>query len=267
MTSILRKGSCGRCCALAALSMVAAVLWTQPAWALLDYARSVGADFQTDSGGSPFGGLPTSNPFGPNGEWAFRGSNGAISGLIKSGGMPASGQAGWCDSTDGVSCTSGGPFTYSANSFWQPGQTIHPGVMGHGPHDTLWTAPASIDEGAVTIVGSMEQIFEPTREMRLSIFKNSDATPFFFIDAIPPIVNGVILQPVNFGPITVPIVPGDKLNFRIFPSASPPPPNAGVPTFVNWNVTLTESVIPEPASAMLLAVGGLLVGAVVRRHR
>jgi hypothetical protein len=135
--------------------------------------------------------------------------------------------------------------------------------MGHGPHDAQWTAPASIDEGAVTIVGSIEQIFEPTRLMRLSIYKNSDATPFFFVNAMPPIVNGVILQPVNFGPISVPIVPGDKLAFKIFPS----PTGNGIPTFINWNVTLTESRVPEPAAAALLAIGGILFGAVVRRRR
>lgn len=267
MKNIFGNASRGQYWVIPVTAFLCLVLSAQSARALIDYARSVGADYQTDSGGSPFGGLPTSNPFGPNSEWAFRGSNGLISGLIKSGGMPASGQAGWCDSTDGINCTSGGPFTYSANSFWQPGQTIHPGVMGHGPQDTLWTAPASIDEGAVTIAGSLEQIFEPTREMRLSIFKNSDANPFFFIDALPPIVNGVILQPVNFGPIMVSIVPGDTLNFRIFPSGSPPPAQAGVPTFINWNVTLTESVVPEPASAMLVAMAGLLFGAVVRRRR
>lgn len=267
MKNIFGNGSRGRLCAMLVSVILCLALSAQSAWAVIDYARSIGLDYQTDSGGSPFGGLPTSNPFGPNSEWTFRGQNGLISELIKSSSMPASGQAGWCQSSDGTTCTSGGPFTYSANSFWQPGQTIHPGVMGHGPHDALWTAPASIDEGAVTIVGSLEQIFEPTREMRLSIFKNADATPLFFVDALPPIVNGVILQPVNFGPITVPIVPGDKLNFRIFPSGSPPPAQAGVPTFINWNLTLTETFIPEPASAMLLAIGGILAGAFGRRRR
>ena len=112
----------------------------------------------------------------------------------------------------------------------------------------------------------LEQIFEPTREMRLSIYKNGDANPFFFVDAIPPIVNGVILQPVAFGPVVVPIVPGDTLAFKIFPSGSPPPANAGVPTFINWNATLTEVPVPEPASVLLVAVGSIVAGTLIRRR-
>src|SRR4051812_29486960 len=254
MKKIFRFGDCFRWVFVPIAAVACAMLWSQRASAA--YIDSVAADFQADSGGSPFGGLPTNNPFGPNSEWTFLGSNGLASGLIKSGGVPASGQPGWCDSTDGVSCTSGGPFTYTANSFWQPGQTIHPGVMGHGPESTVWTAPASVVEGNVSIAGAIEQIFEPTRKMRLSIYKNGNANPFFFVDATPPIVNGVILQPVAFGPVIVPVVPGDKLAFKIFPS----PTGNGIPTFINWNVTLTSTAVPESASAMLVAFGGIVAG-------
>lgn len=262
MKNIFRNGARIRYCAIAAAAAVCVSMFTQQALAV--YSQSIAADFQANSGGSPFGGIPTSNPFGPNNEWKFFPPAGDV--LITTPALPASGQPGWCDSNDGgLTCTSGGPYTYSANSFWQPGQTIHPGVMGHGPHDTSWTAPASIVLGNVSISGSLEQIFEPTREMRLSIYKNGAATPLFFLDALPPIVNGVILQPQNFGPIYVPIVPGDTLAIKVFPSGSPPPAQAGVPTFVNWNATITETDVPEPTSAMLVLIGGVGVFGFRRR--
>ena len=118
--------------------------------------------------------------------------------------------------------------------------TIHPGVVGHGPQEVLWTAPASVDEGGVTLTGSHEQLFEQNREMRLSVFKNGSAVPEFFVDALPPIVDGVVLQRVNWGPMSVAVNPGDTLLLKFDASFDPPPSNAQSVTFFVWDMRITE---------------------------
>jgi hypothetical protein len=252
MKKNVRDGANGRYIAVAIAVCTCSVLIAQSAWAVIDYDRNLAADFTaTYPGGNPTAGVPVGNPFG---NWTLRGENGLAADLQTSGGLPASGQAGWCQQHAGV-CDTGGPWTYFANP-WQPGVTINPTVNGHGPQDVLWTAPANIDEGGIVISGSLEQVFEPTREMRLSIFKNNSATPFFTKDALPPTVNGVLLNRVNFSGAGIAISPGDTLRFQLAGSGSPPPANAGVSTFLAWNVRLQETrgVVPEPASASLLLV-------------
>ena len=239
----------------AALSIA---LMASPAWAVLDYNASLGADFSA----SYSGGLPTANPFGANLEWEFHGPNGLASDLTAvPGGIPASGQAGWCQGAAGV--CNGDPLYSYFQPPWQPGVTVVPGVAGHAPQEVLWTAPASVDMGGVSITGSIEQMFETARRMRLQVFKNGAATAEFFVDSLPPIVNGVILQRVNFGPFDVAAGPGDTLEFFVDGSGAG---GNGVPTFVAWNVELREAmVIPEPTSALLLMVGAVLF--VARRLR
>ncbi|MEX2307981.1 MAG: PEP-CTERM sorting domain-containing protein [Pirellulales bacterium] len=252
-------------------TLICLSLFAQSAWAVVDYTRSIGADFQATYPGGIHNATgdqaPVGNPFGPNSEWEFHGVNGLASDLVSVGsgihgpGLPASGQAGWREST-----LTNGTWTYFAQQF-QPGVTVNPRVNGHGPQEALWTAPASVDEGGISISGSIEQLFEPNREMRLSIYKNASATPFFSVDALPPIVNGVLLQRVDFGPVDVAIQPGDTLLMTVFPSNDPPPSQAHIPTFAAWNLTFTEFVIPEPASMMLLMFGAIAVGMADFRRR
>lgn len=226
------------------------VLVAQPALAALDYNASLGTDFSA----SFSGGLPTSNPFGANSEWRFRGPNGLTSDLTAvPGGIPASGQAGWCTGAAGV--CDGSPLHSYFQPPWQPGVTVVPGVAGHGPQDVLWTAPANVDSGGVAIVGSIEQMFETARRMRLSVFKNGSATAEFTVDSLPPIVNGVVLQRVNFGPTNIAVNPGDTLRFLMDGSGAG---GNNVPTFSAWNVELRE--IPEPTGIvlLLLAAAGLV---------
>jgi hypothetical protein len=229
----------------------------------LDYSQSLGADFTATYPGAVHNTIPTANPFGPSNEWELHDSTGSAAGLISTGGAPASGQPGWCEGSAGV-CTTGGPWTYFAN-FWQPGVTINPLMNGHGPQEVQWTAPASIDAGGVSISGAIEQIFETSRVMRLSVFKNGSATASFTVDALPPIVNGVILQKVNFGPIDIAVSPGDTLRLLMDGSGAG---GNGIPTFVAWDVTLAEAavVIPEPASAALFVIVGAVWFAGRRRH-
>lgn len=217
----------------------------QPASAALDYNASLGADFSANFSG----GLPTSNPFGANSEWRFRGPNGLTSDLTAvPGGIPASGQAGWCTGAAGV--CDGSPLHSYFQPPWQPGVTVVPGVAGHGPQDVLWTAPASVDSGGIAIVGSIEQMFEKARRMRLSVFKNNSATAAFTFDAMPPVVDGVVLQRVNFGPANIAVNPGDTLRFLMDGSGAG---GNNVPTFSAWNVELRE--IPEPTGIVLLLLG------------
>src|SRR5688500_3049836 len=197
MKAYSRNVACCRLTAIAVASCIALALSAAPAWAVIDYNASLGANFSS----SFAGGLPTANPFGANLEWQLRGPNGLTTDLTAvSGGIPASGQAGWCQGTGGV-CAGAPTYSYFQPP-WQPGVTIVPGIAGHGPQDVLWTAPANVDEGGVTISGAIEQMFETNRRMRLRIFKNGSATAATTVDALPPIVDGVVLQKVNFGPIS-----------------------------------------------------------------
>ena len=59
-------------------------------------------------------------------------------------------------------------------------------MVGHGPHKVVWTAPAEIDTGGVELTGYLKQLFEPNRQMRLSIYKNDVAatgSPIVSLDA------------------------------------------------------------------------------------
>ncbi len=176
-------------------------------------------------------------------------------------GLPASGQPGW-----DAEPSSGGPGTYFATQ-WQPGVTIDPRVEGHAKNDVLWTAPASVNAGGVSLTGSIEQLFAnpdpaPGRIQRLAVYKNGAATPAFFVDSLPPIVDGVLLNRVNFGPVTIPVVPGDTLNFLVDGSGAG---GNGIVTFVAWDVQLNEAVVPEPATVGLMLTG--LLAFVGRRRR
>lgn len=235
----------------------AAVLSAQAAFAQLDYSSDLAAEFTaTFPGGDPGAGAPSSPTFG---DWALRGDSGASPAnlVALAGGLPASGQPGW----DNVPSL-GARYTYFATQ-WQPGVTVSPRIAGHFQHDVLWTAPASVNAGGVELRGSIEQMFETARRLRISVYKNSNPVPVFFVDALPPIVNGVLLQKVDFGPVTIPVAPGDTLKFFGDGSGAG---GTGVVTFGAWNARLTEVVaIPEPATAGLLITG--LLAFVGRRHR
>jgi hypothetical protein len=232
--------------------------------ALIDYSDDLAADFTaTYPAGiqQPTGDVaPVGNPFGA---WTLHGKDGTTASLVAVGsgtfgpGLPASGQAGW-----GNVPSQGGPWTYFAQQF-QPGVNINgpngPRMNGHAPQEIIWQAPANVDAGGVTITGSMEQEFEPTREIRLSIYKNGSATPFYFVNALPPVVNGLVLQKVNIGPVDIAVNPGDSLRFSMAPSSTDPANPKSVPTFIAWDVQLNEKAIPEPGSMALLAIGAVLM--------
>lgn len=254
------RGS-GRWGAAAVVALFGGALVAQPAQAALDYSSSLAASFKTTFPGSdPGAGAPVGNPFG---DWALLGPGGSPSELVAvGGGLPASGQPGWCEGSAGV-CTTPAPYTYFGTQ-WQPGITIDPRVAGHGAQQVLWTAPANIDEGGISLSGSIEQLFETARRLRISVYKNDSSTASFFADALPPIVNGVLLQRVNFGPFDIPVAPGDTLKFVMDGSGAG---GNGIATFGAWDVTLTEkTLVPEPTAVCLLAVGaGLIWGAGRRR--
>ncbi len=246
---------------VAAVWCICLMLVVSPAWAVIDYNSDLGSQFSA----SFSGGMPTANPFGASTEWTLRGPNALASDLTGvSGGIPASGQAGWCTGAGGV-CDGSPTYSYFQPP-WQPGVTVVPGIAGHGPQEVLWTAPANVEEGGVAIRGSLEQMFEQARRMRLSVFKNGSSTPELTVDAMPPIVNGVLLQRVDFGPTNVAVNPGDTLLFRMDGSGAG---GTGVPTFSAWNVVLAEAqvVIPEPASFVLCLLGAMAFSGARRRTR
>jgi hypothetical protein len=234
--------------------MLVLCLAVSPATAQIDYSSNLGSLFAADYQDTGSGPQPQNNPFG---DWRFFAIDGTTTSLVsKPGGLTASGQAGWENEP-----AQGGPWTYFRPP-WQPGVTVVPGVAGHAPMEALWTAPAAANAGAVSISGSIEQMFEDARRLRLAIFKNADATASFFVDSLPPIANGVALQRVDFGPVVITVAPGDTLKFRVDGSGTG---GNGVPTFGAWNVVLTEAV-PEPASAGL-AAGGLVALLALRSRR
>jgi PEP-CTERM motif len=260
MTENFRSASKFRWCIAGVLALSVSAIASQSAWAIIDYSSSLATEFKaTFPGGDPGAGAPTANPFG---DWALLGPNGMTSELVAvPGGLPASGQPGWCEGSAG-SCTTPAPYTYFGTQ-WQPGVTIDPRIAGHANHSVLWTAPANVDEGGISISGSIEQLFEQQRRLRISVYKNGSATTSAFFDSLPPIVNGVLLQRVDFGPAIIPVQPGDTLNFILDGSGAG---GDGVGTFAAWDVTLREFRIPEPSSLGLFAIGSALV-AVNRRRR
>jgi hypothetical protein len=226
-----------------AAPMLVLCLIARPAAAQIDYSSDLAALFAADYQDTGSGPQPQNNPFG---DWRFLAQDGTTTNLVsKPGGLTASGQAGW-----ETNPPAGGPWTYF-RAPWQPGVTVVPGVAGHAPMEAVWTAPAAVNAGGVSISGSIEQMFEDARRLRLSIFKNGAANASFTVDALPPIVNGVLLQRVDFGAVNVPVVAGDTLKFRVDGSGTG---GNGVPTFGAWNVILSENV-PEPASAGMLVAG------------
>jgi hypothetical protein len=249
-----------RCAVVAAIG--AAMLTAQVASAQLDYSSDLGLAFKATYPGSDPAAFPPSSP--TFGDWALRGPDGTPASLIAKNGLPASGQSGW-----DANPTAGAPYTYFAAQ-WQPGVTIDPRVQGHAKHDVLWTAPASVNAGGVALTGSLEQLFEnadpgggPSRIERLSVFKNSSATATYFVDFKIPVVDGILLDRVNFGPIPIAVAPGDTLKFLVDGSGAG---GSGVVTFVAWDVQLNEIAVPEPATAGLL-VTGLLAFVGCRRRR
>lgn len=250
--------------------IVVAVAWFATALAVgtcsaavLDYTASLAADFQASyPGGDPGAGPPTANPFGASSEWELHGPSGTAADLFAHGGLPASGQFGWCEGT-AAGCSGSPLYTYFAAQ-WFPGVTIIPGVGGHAPQEVVWTAPGNVDAGGISIRGSIEQLFETSRRLRLKVFKNASATPEFFVDSLPPIVPGVLLQRVDFGPIDIfGINPGDTLKFVVDGSGAG---GNGIPTFGKWDVVLTE-IVPEPTSFALVMLGMLAIGVTSGRKR
>lgn len=259
MKTLLGRVARNRWRAAIAIATLSFSMAAQSAWAVIDYGANLGADFAA----SYVAGQPAANPFGASTDWTFRGPNGLAADLTSvAGGIPASGQAGWC--TGAAGACDGSPLYSYFQPPWQPGVTVVPGVAGHGPQDVLWTAPASVDEGGVAIRGSIEQMFETARRMRISVFKNGSSAAEFTVDSLPPIVNGVILQRVDFGPMDVLVNPGDTLQFLVKGDGAG---GNGIPTFVAWNLDVREiQLVPEPASFMILAMGAGLLCAVGRRR-
>lgn len=259
---------------IAAFLAIAALVVALPAQSIvaatIDYSQSLGADFYDTYPQAPdplnvfINGLPSSTNFGPNSEWELLDpATGSSASLIATNAAPFSGQNGWCVDDGGGACSTAPPSSYFGSN-WQPGVTlpVADGMMnGHGPQSINWTAPASVDAGGVSIEGSIQQLFSADRRMRLSVFKNGGAVPVHTFDSLPPTVDGVVLQNVDYGPSFVSVAPGDTLNFVMDGDGAG---GNGIPTFTAW--TLTVSEVPEPTSACILSLGlGALIA--IRRRR
>ncbi|MCH2129913.1 MAG: hypothetical protein MK179_12255 [Pirellulaceae bacterium] len=177
----------------------------------------LGPDFAADF----VGGLPVNNP---NGVWAYLGTDGTTSSLEKTNGNGTSPGpntfgvgAGWADATGVPSFARGGAFGLPAQS-----------LAGHGPNRIIWTAPTEANLGGIKITGTFQQVdFEPTRQMQLSVFKNS--FPLFSVDAT------TTTTPI---PVTrVAIQPGDTLDIVVNGNG---PQGNGINTFAATQLTIQE---------------------------
>ena len=215
---------------------VAVALTTTPAWAALDYSSDIGTEFQTDVDAN-FG-LASNNPFGPNQEWEFKFGDGLV-GAAVAGGIPWSGQAGWCQSADGFTCTDSGEYGYFSDELWSTpaGGIEMEGVIGHGPHHYTWTAPNNLDEGGITVSGQLQQLFEPDRVMSLRAEWNGNSK--LLGTAVPPIANAVGQTRADYSELLEGITPGTVVNFYAEPSETS---GNGVPTFVQVGINIEEAV-------------------------
>ena len=124
----------------------------------------------------------------------------------------------------------------------------------NGPLAIEWTAPAGVGP-AVEVYTSTEVIFEAARQQRVITQLNGTDV-------------GTVLSPPGvtqtLATLTqvVSVVPGDTLTFIMDPYG---PDGDGHTTLHPTEIEITE--IPEPASLMLLGVGGALALATSRRRR
>jgi len=238
---------------ICSLCVMAAALVAAPAWA--GYTASIGDDFQADVDAN--GGTPANNPFGANGEWEFQFPEGTTATAV-SGGIPWSGQGGWCQG-DGTACGGSGEFGYFHNDGWaQPGggpfgSAGIQAVSSHGPHHYTWTAPASVTEGSVTLEGNLVQLMEAERQLDLVARRGN--WEGVIASSVAPLDNtGVFTTMVPFSAVLTDVSPGDVINFHVEPSASG---GNGVNTFISVDLSVSGGGVPEPTSLVLLAMSAM----------
>jgi hypothetical protein len=185
------------------------------------YLQSAAADFVGD--------LPQNNP---NGDWAYLGPRGLTADLEAHNDPGSVGGAGtgWR-----VNAAAGGGVLYSYSRGTNGGFSSEPNsILGHGPMKTVWTAPAEVDLWGVEITGLLTQAdFEPTRQMRMQIFKNDVGDPFVTLDA-----NFVDQRAIVPLPATqIAVEPGDTLTILVDGSG---PLGNNTSTFASWDVTIEE---------------------------
>jgi hypothetical protein len=180
------------------------------------------ADFAADFVGN----LPQHNP---NSVWSYLGTDGSTSSLVRTTGDGSSGPStfgvgsGWADS-------SGVPSYARSGAFGFPGG----GMAGHGPDRIVFTAPAALDLGGVSLSGYFAQApFEPARQMEMRIYKNDFATPLLTVDANFITQNMIVPLPAT----QFAMKPGDTLTIVIDGSGSQ---GNGIATFSTWNVVVHE---------------------------
>ena len=188
------------------------------------YTASAAADFAADFAGV----FPQNNP---NGDWAYFAADDTTTTLVPTDGNNPNTNgtgSGWVDPTPGIwtNYARGGPFATAVDT-----------IIGHGPQKVVWTAPATVDMGAVQISGEISQPFEPTRQMQLRIYKNGNTDPFQLIQVADP----GSLNPTALPPAVVAINPGDTLTIEVDGAGSR---GNGVNTFAAWELDILE-VDPE----------------------
>ena len=238
---------------ICSLCIMACVLAAGPA--LAGYDQNIGVDYQADVDAN--GGTPANNPFGPNSEWEFQFPEGTTATPV-GGGIPWSGQGGWCQG-DGTTCGDSGEYGYFHNDGWAlpgGGPLVAAGkqlVVSHGPHHYTWTAPASVTEGSVTLSGNLLQMFESSRQLDL-VARRGNWEQVIATSAAPADNTGVFVTPVAFSAVLTNVSPGDVINFHVEPSASG---GNGVNTFAQVDLSVAGGGVPEPTSFVLLAMSAM----------
>ncbi|MCH2118236.1 MAG: PEP-CTERM sorting domain-containing protein [Pirellulales bacterium] len=233
------------------LCISACVLAAAPTWA--DYSSDLGALFQADVDAG--GGTPTSTTLG---DWEFKFPEGST-GTAVGGGIPWSGQGGWCQG-DGSACGDSGEYGYFWQELWSLGPAHHAdiaqGVGSHGPMAFDFTVPAGVS--GLDFSGSLVQLYEASRQLDLTVTWPNGHSRVLGTSAAP-LDNSTMFQTkVDYSTFVGNVSEGDVLSLTIGPSASG---GNGVNTFIQASITAT-SAVPEPTSLMLLAMSAVagLVG-------
>ena len=177
--------------------------------------------------------------YNPSGQFTYLNAAGAL--LIPTGGVPASGQPGWVDPAN----TGAPQYGLFWNRGWAGWDATTSPIVGHGPSRVQFLVPAFENAGSdgVVIDAQLTQLWEAARQVQLLI--NGQVVVIATAEQTTP----------NYGSLTLFATAGDIIEITIDRFG---PDGNDTDTFAGWDVTLTETVVPEPMTMALLGLGSLV---------